>query len=309
MKLVSTILCCHKINNQLFAAIDSVLNQTYLKHELIVIFDNENEDDFNSLVAKYKGSNNSKIKFSQNKKNMGLTYSLNRAIELSKGEYIMRQDSDDISKEYRISNLVNYLDNNPNKDLVFSNVIIINEEDKFIKLKKNFILINSFFSSYNFRNTISHPSIMFRKDILKKIDNYDERFKVSQDYELIHRLLKNSRYSIGKVNKYLYKLRYSKSSISSSRSNEQLINSVIIIFMYSFNYFEKNLNTLKSTEEMIKYIEVNMKTYQQFAIYYSYLIFKNIPFKLLLNPIFILNLFYRYIFHPNLLIKRLIRLI
>ena len=35
----------------------------------------------------------------------------------------MRQDSDDISKEYRISNLVNYLDNNPNKDLVFSNVI------------------------------------------------------------------------------------------------------------------------------------------------------------------------------------------
>ena len=100
----------------------------------------------------------------------------------------MRQDSDDISKEYRISNLVNYLDNNPNKDLVFSNVIIINEEDKFIKLKKNFIIINSFFSSYNFRNTISHPSIMFRKDILKKINNYDERFKVSQDYELIHRL-------------------------------------------------------------------------------------------------------------------------
>ena len=126
---------------------------------------------------------------------------------------------------------------------------------------------------------------------------------------MIHRLLKNSRYSIGKVNKYLYKLRYTKSSISSSRSNEQLINSVIIIFMYSFNYFEKNLKTIKSTEEMIKYIEVNMKTYQQFAIYYSYLIFKNIPLKLLLNPIFILNIFYRYIFHPNLLIKRLIRLI
>ena len=167
MKLVSTILCCHKVNRQLFAAIESVLIQNYLKHELIVIFDNENEDDFNSLISRYKGRDNSIIKFFQNKNNMGLTYSLNRAIEISKGEYIMRQDSDDISKEYRISNLVNYLDNNPNKDLVFSNVIIINEEDKFIKFKKNFIIINSFFSSYNFRNTISHPSIMFRKDIKK----------------------------------------------------------------------------------------------------------------------------------------------
>ena len=84
MKLVSTILCCHKVNRQLFAAIESVLIQNYLKHELIVIFDNENEDDFNYLISRYKGRDNSIIKFFQNKNNMGLTYSLNRAIEISK---------------------------------------------------------------------------------------------------------------------------------------------------------------------------------------------------------------------------------
>ena len=165
MKLVSTILCCHKINKQLFDSIDSVLAQTYSNHELIVIFDNDNKNDFNLLVSKFIKSNIFKIKFYQNKKNMGLTYSLNRAISLSKGEYIMRQDSDDISENHRMINLVNYLNSNPNKDLVFSNVIIINDENKCIKYKKNFLYINKYFSIYNFRNTISHPSIMFKKNI------------------------------------------------------------------------------------------------------------------------------------------------
>ena len=78
--------------------------------------------------------------------------------------------------------------------------------------------------------------------------------------------------------------------------------------MYSFNYIEKNLKTIKSTEEMIKYID----KYENIPAICNLLFilnFKNIPLKLLLNPIFILNIFYRYIFHPNLLIKRLIRLI
>ncbi len=309
MKLVSTILCCHKINDQLFDSINSVLAQTYLNHELIVIFDNDNKDEFNLLVSKFIKKNILKIKFYQNKKNMGLTYSLNKAISLSKGEYIMRQDSDDISENHRMINLVDYLNSNPNKDLVFSNVIIINDENKFIKYKKNFLYINKYFSTYNFRNTISHPSIMFKKNILKKIKIYDERFKVSQDYELIHKILKNSRYSVGKLNKYLYKLRYSKNSISSIRSSEQLVNSVIIIFIYNYKFFEKYLNNFKSTEDMIGFIEENMKTYKQYSIYYSYLIFKKIPFKLLLNPLFIFHISYRYLFHPNLLIKRIFRLI
>ena len=77
----------------------------------------------------------------------------------------MRQDSDDISINTRMQTLVDYLINNPQKDLVYSNVIIINDKNDIIKNKKNYLFINSFFSSYNLRNSISHPSIMFRKEI------------------------------------------------------------------------------------------------------------------------------------------------
>ena len=304
--LVSTILCCHVVNDQLLTSIKSIINQTYNNHELIILFDNPNLNDFINLKNKtIEYGSKIKIIFLQNDKNYGLTYSLNKAIKHSSGSLIMRQDSDDISINTRMQRLVDYLINNPQKDLVYSNVIIINDKNEFIKNKKNYLLINSFFSSYNFRNSISHPSIMFRKEIFYKINSYDLRFLVSQDYDLVHRFIKNSRYCVGKAKGYLYKLRYSKNSISSKMSKEQLKNSVIIIFMNTI--FNNRFQNLKDTTQMFEHIEENMKTNYHFAIYYSYLTFKKIPLKLKINLIFLIFLFYRYIFHPNLLLKRLFK--
>ena len=304
--LVSTILCCHVVNDQLLTSIKSIINQTYNNHELIILFDNPNLNDFINLKNKtIEYGSKIKIIFLQNDKNYGLTYSLNKAIKHSSGSLIMRQDSDDISINTRMQRLVDYLINNPQKDLVYSNVIIINDKNEIIKNKKNYLLINSFFSSYNFRNSISHPSIMFRKEIFYKINSYDLRFLVSQDYDLVHRFIKNSRYCVGKAKGYLYKLRYSKNSISSKMSKEQLKNSVIIIFMNTI--FNNRFQNLKDTTQMFEHIEENMKTNYHFAIYYSYLTFKKIPLKLKINLIFLIFLFYRYIFHPNLLLKRLFK--
>ena len=304
--LVSTILCCHVVNDQLHSSIKSIINQTYNNHELIILFDNPDLNDFINLKNKtIEYGSKIKIIFLQNDKNYGLTYSLNKAIKHSSGSLIMRQDSDDISINTRMQILVDYLINNPQKDLVYSNVIIINDKNEIIKNKKNYLLINSFFSSYNFRNSISHPSIMFRKEIFLKINSYDLRFLVSQDYDLVHRFIKNSRYCVGKAKGYLYKLRYSKNSISSKMSKEQLKNSVIIIFINTI--FNNRFQNLKDTTQMFKHIEENMKTNYQFAIYYSYLTFKKIPLKLKINLIFLIFLFYRYIFHPNLLLKRLFK--
>ena len=221
----------------------------------------------------------------------------------------MRQDSDDISEKNRMEELVNYLDKNISKNLVFSNTIIINNKDNIIRHKKNYLIINSFFSSYNFRNSISHPSVMFRKNIFNKVKYYDERFEVSQDYDLIHKFIKHKRYSIGKVKLNLYRLRYSKNSISSLRSKDQLINSVIILFKSNFDIYYKLLNSAKTTNDMLSIIEKKMKTNKELSIYYSYLIYKKIPFTLLINPFFITTLFIRYLLHPNLLIKRIFRLI
>lgn len=307
--LVSTILCCHDLDKNLIKSVKSILEQNFNDHELILLFDNPDKEKFSKLkkIITKENTKGINIVFLQNKINLGLTISLNKAIKISKGEFIMRHDSDDISEENRIFELVAYLRKNPDKNLVFSNVKVIDEFDNVIKLKVNYLLINNFFNSFNYRNSISHPSIMFRKKTFYEIKEYDERFFVSQDYDLIHKFIKNSRYSIGKVNKYLCKLRYSKDSISKKYNNYQHKNSIIIIFKNNFNLFQKKFDTMNSTDQMFLYIENTKKNIIQNAIYYSYMIDIKIPYRMIFNPIFLTLIFIRYTFHPNLLLKRLMK--
>ena len=307
--MVSTILCCHELDKNLIKSVKSILKQNFSDHELVLLFDNPDKEKFSKIkeIIDQENSRNINIVFIQNEINLGLTISLNKAIKLSNGEFIMRHDSDDISEENRISELVAYLRKNPDKNLVYSNVKIINEFDNLIKLKTNYLLINKFFNSYNYRNSISHPSVMFRKKIFNKINGYDERFFVSQDYELNHKFIKDSRYSIGKVNKYLCKLRYSKDSISKKYNNDQHKNSIIIIFKNNFEFFKKKFETMNTTDQMFIYLENEKKNILQNAIYYSYMIDIKIPYRMIFNPIFLALIFIRYIFHPNLLLKRLMK--
>ena len=50
-----------------------------------------------------------RIKIFKNSDNLGLTKSLNILISSSKGEYLARQDSDDISSKDRFEKQLNYL--------------------------------------------------------------------------------------------------------------------------------------------------------------------------------------------------------
>ena len=164
--MVSTILCCHELDKNLIKSVKSILKQNFSDHELVLLFDNPDKEKFSKIkeIIDQENSRNINVVFIQNEINLGLTISLNKAIKLSNGEFIMRHDSDDISEENRISELVAYLRKNPDKNLVYSNVKIINEFDNLIKLKTNYLLINKFFNSYNYRNSISHPSVCLEKN-------------------------------------------------------------------------------------------------------------------------------------------------
>ena len=59
-----------------------------------------------------------KVKLIRNSKNQGLAYSLNLGIEISKGKYILRIDSDDFALKERTTIQVNFLEKNPEYDLI-----------------------------------------------------------------------------------------------------------------------------------------------------------------------------------------------
>ena len=98
MKL-SVIMSVFNNEETLEESIKSILNQTFKYFELLIC--NDASTDSSSKIIKRLKEKDKRIKMFENPKNIGLTKSLNILIKNSQGDYLARQDSDDISLNYR----------------------------------------------------------------------------------------------------------------------------------------------------------------------------------------------------------------
>ena len=117
-------------------SIESIINQTYNDFEFIIILDNPDNKEHIAFINDYV-CKDERIKFYINDKNMGLTNTLNRGLELAEGKYICRMDADDISELYRMEHQKKYLEEN-DFDLIdlintlkaFPNLIVVDDTSK-----------------------------------------------------------------------------------------------------------------------------------------------------------------------------------
>jgi GT2 family glycosyltransferase len=105
---VSVILPVYNGEAYLLEAVESILAQTYTEFELIVI-DDGSRDGTAALLDTVRDPRVRVI----HQDNMGLALTLNKAIGLARGEFIARQDADDISRPERLARQVAYLDAHP----------------------------------------------------------------------------------------------------------------------------------------------------------------------------------------------------
>src|SRR5688500_300589 len=113
-------------NGQLFlkAAIESILNQSYGNFELLIINDGS-VDDTEKIIF---GFNDLRIRYIRNERNLGLIATLNKGLDLAKGEYIARMDNDDISLPARLEKQLAYLEENKHVSVLATKLVIINEK-------------------------------------------------------------------------------------------------------------------------------------------------------------------------------------
>ena len=105
-------------------AIESILKQTYDNLEFIICDDCSNEYVKN-IVSEYS-KEDKRVVYIRNKKNMGLAYSLNNCLSVSTGNYIARQDDDDISKTDRLEVELDFLKRHKEYSFVGCNLELIN---------------------------------------------------------------------------------------------------------------------------------------------------------------------------------------
>ena len=105
--LVSVIMPYYSKRNFFFESIKSVLNQTYRKLEIIVIYDDSDRHDLEYVESCVK--NDSRVKIIFNEKNEGVAYSRNKAISIAQGEYIAFLDCDDYWDTNKIKIQMNFM--------------------------------------------------------------------------------------------------------------------------------------------------------------------------------------------------------
>ena len=91
---VSVIMPAYNAGRFLEAAVRSVMAQTMPDWELLIIDDGSSDDS--RAIAQALAGEDSRIRFLPNEKNMGVSRTRNRGLELARGAYVALLDSDDI---------------------------------------------------------------------------------------------------------------------------------------------------------------------------------------------------------------------
>lgn len=244
--LVSVIMPAYNAVKYVGQAIESILNQTYKKFEFIIVDDASTDSTLNILKALRK--KDKRIILIQNKNNLGVTKSLNKALELAKGKYIIRMDADDWAYPERFQLQVELMESHPNVVVSGSYIEVCDSKLK-TKYIRKYPHDDTNIRKHIFRySPFAHPATIWQGNVLRG-ERYNEVINVSQDYELYFR--------VGKIGKFrnfdqpLLKLRMHGNSVSTKMSNAQSKNTILIrlnavlMLGYNMSTFDKLYNFLQ----------------------------------------------------------------
>ena len=120
----------------------------------------------------------------QNEKNLGLTKSLNIALDHVTSDLVARMDSDDRSDAKRFERQVAFLESHPDVDIVGGALQEFDEAHECLNIRQ-YPQTNEEAKKYIMKACpLAHPSVMMRMKIFHDGLRYDERYRMSQDIQL-----------------------------------------------------------------------------------------------------------------------------
>lgn len=199
-------------------ALRSVLDQTFADFEVIAVDDGST--DRTADIVERVAARDSRVRFVRHE-HRGLAASLNQAIALSAGEYVARQDADDVSMPQRFEQQVRYLDAHPAVCAVGTAATVIDDAGRPLgpyPTRRDVAGVRE--GIRTFRATPVHGSMMFRRRLVVELGGYRGAFEASQDSDLWLRL--SERCGIDNLAEPFYRWRLAAGSVYTDRRELQL---------------------------------------------------------------------------------------
>ncbi len=235
---VSVIIPTYNSAEYITEALDSVFAQTYKNYEVIVI-DDGSTDNTKDVLKPYM----SRIKYIY-KENGGVSSARNVGIKNAEGEYIAFLDSDDIWLPEKLERQIERFNSEPDLGLVYSNCIRFSEngiEQSSRKVKK--YLEGDIFAKILEGYVLPTSTVIAKKLCFDEVGYFDERFSVSEDYDMWLRISRF--FKIGYVKGPLVKYRIRTSSIIRSTKIDSLFNAKKAVIEKNIEYLDKTFNKEK----------------------------------------------------------------
>ena len=209
MDLVSVVIPYFKKREYIKNTLNSVLEQTYKNLEIIIIYDDKEQEDLEFIKELTKLDK--RISLIINKNSLGAGLSRNNGINKSKGDYISFIDADDVWKKNKLELQIKFM-KEKNYLISHTNYEIIDKENKIIdyRIARDFDTVNDLLKSCD----IGLSSVIIKREILSG-ECLFANLKTKEDFVLWLKILEKN-IKIGSLQKNLVYWRKLDNSLSSS---------------------------------------------------------------------------------------------
>jgi hypothetical protein len=168
-------------------AISSVLAQEFQHFEFIIVDDGSS--DATPQILQDWASRDRRITILRAPERRGIVCALNYGLENARGEYVVRQDADDICLPGRLARQIAVLDRQKDVILVSANYAIADSDGRPLGTVHVANPPDVIHHLLLFGNVVGgHGQVMFRRDAVLRCGGYRKEFELAEDYDLWARL-------------------------------------------------------------------------------------------------------------------------
>ncbi|MCM1047892.1 MAG: glycosyltransferase [Clostridiales bacterium] len=200
----------------LIQAVDSMLQQTVLPEQFVLVVDGHVSEEINTVISKYE-RNESMFTVVRLKENGGLANALNVGLEYCRNELVARMDADDISLPTRCERELEMFARYQDLAVCGCNI------DEFYGTPDNVrtsrIVPETYEEIKKFmrkRQPFNHPTVMYRKSKVTEAGGYIN-LKRKEDFDLFSQMLSNGCYAVN-IGESLYLYRANEDNYARRKS-------------------------------------------------------------------------------------------